>query len=462
MIDKTLFRKYDIRGVYPDSLNEDAAYEIGLAFANVHTEAATVAVGGDIRRSTPKLKEAVIKGLVDGGKKVIDAGICITPVVYFAVCNNSYDAGLMITGSHLDGTYNGIKIVLQNAEPTTPDDYERIMKNILEDRNKVSQQKGTVQEIDFEQDYMDYSLARVKLDKPLSLVIDSGNGTARDLPERIFKRLGCEVQTIYAEPDDSYPNHIADPYKHTNMQDLRKKVLETGADLGIAYDGDGDRAGFVTKQGYILTGDDLLMIYTQDAFARRLGPIAADSRASLALIEYVRSKGQEIHLTVGYHAAVLAKIHETNAVFGGETTCHFYFPLEFYTTDDAVFASLKLCQIASAKDDFDGYVNALPRYVTGEEIFIGFPDTEKYQAVDDFVRLAKEKGLAVNDVDGARIDYDNGWGIVRPSNTSPFIKAKFEGRTADDIKDVALKMSKLMSESGIQVPEEELAKIEAL
>ncbi|MCK5081185.1 MAG: hypothetical protein KAQ63_03395, partial [Candidatus Moranbacteria bacterium] len=181
----------------------------------------------------------------------------------------------------------------------------------------------------------------------------------------------------------------------------------------------------------------------------------ADSRASMTLIEEVKKQGQEMFLTVGYHAAVAKKIIEEKAVFGGETTSHFYFPLDFYMTDDAVFSALKLAEIVSIQEDFVGFVKNLPRYATSKEIFIPFPDDKKYQVVDSLTEMVKQRGLDVNDVDGSRISFKNGWGIVRPSNTSPFIKVKFEGRTKKDLAEVTEKMLLLMREKGIELPEEE-------
>ncbi|MCK5591443.1 MAG: phosphomannomutase, partial [Candidatus Pacebacteria bacterium] len=254
-------------------------------------------------------------------------------------------------------------------------------------------------------------------------------------------------------------NHVPDPYHKENMKDLRKEVLKQKADLGIAYDGDGDRAGFVDDKGNLINGYDLLMIFTKDAFNKKQGPIVVDSRASMALIEEVKKYKQPIELTVGYHAAVLAKIIEKNAVFGGEVTCHFYFPLEYYLTDDALFASLKLVQIISEKEDFTAFLNSLPRYCASEEIFIKFSDAKKYQAVANFTKMAKKKGLDVNDIDGARINFKNGWGIVRPSNTSAFIKVIFEGKTNKDLLDIMRKIINLMDESGIVMPENQRKKI---
>jgi phosphomannomutase/phosphoglucomutase len=458
-IDKTIFRRYDIRGKYPAELNEEAAYSVALAFSNLFPEVKTVAVGGDARKTTPAIKEAVIKGLIDGGKEVIDVGIEITPVVYFGVCHYGYDAGIVITGSHLESIYNGIKIVLKNSTPTRPDDYNNIMEYILEDKFSKSSKLGSVAKKNIENEYIKYIEEKIKLEKPLKIIIDCGNGTAEYLPERIFKDLGCEVETIFAEQDDTAPNHMPDPHQYENMQDLRKKVLETGADLGIGFDGDGDRAGFIDKSGYILTGDDLLMIFSMDALRKKKGPIAADSRVSMALIKEVEKQGQRVEMAVGYHAAVLAKIIEVGAIFGGEMTFHFYFPLDFYMTDDAIFAALKLAKILSEQKDFIEFVKNLPRYATSEEIFIEFPDTQKYQTVDAFTKMVKDRGLDVIDVDGARINFENGWGIVRPSNTSPFIKVKFEGKTRDDLLDVSKRMIGLMEEANIIMPEEEKKKL---
>ncbi|MCK5211248.1 phosphomannomutase/phosphoglucomutase [Candidatus Parcubacteria bacterium] len=459
-IDKTIFRRYDIRGKYPKKFNEEAAYNIALGFANLFPEIKRIVVGGDTRKSTPSLVQAVINGLIDGGKEVIDVGIVITPVVYFAVCHYNFDAGIVVTASHLGGEFNGIKMVLKNATPTLPEDYDKIKNLIINNQLlKTKSQNSAIKKIDAEKDYIKYITSKINIRKPLKLIIDSGNGTARLLPEKIFKLLGCEVNTIYSEPDDSFPNHIADPYHKENMEDLKKEVLKKKANLGIAYDGDGDRAGFIDNKGNIINGDDLLMIFTKDTFDKKLGPIVVDARASMALIEEVEKHKQTIELTVGYHAAVLSKIIKNNAVFGGETTCHFYFPLEYYLTDDALFASLKLVQIASEKKDFIAFLNSLPKYCVGEEIFIEFPDTKKYQVVDNFTKIAKEKGLDVNDVDGSRINFKNGWGIVRPSNTSAFIKVKFEGKTKNDLLDITRKMINLMDGSGIVMPANQRKKI---
>ncbi len=462
-IDETIFRRYDIRGVYPAEFNEEAAYKIGLAFSNLFPEMKRVVIGGDARETTPQLKEAVIKGLIDGGKEVIDIGIVVTPIVFFSVCHYGFDGGVAITGSHLGGEYNGIKLVLKDAHPTLPDDYENLKRLIMNDElKKVNNPKAGVEKKDVEKDYIKKLLESISLKKPLKIVADCGNGTARDLPEKIFRKLGCDVETIFMEADDNYPNHIADPYKKENMQDLKRKVLEVGADLGIGYDGDGDRAGFIDEKGNMISGDDLLMIFTKDAFKRKKGPVVADARVSMALLDEVKKEGQEVSLTVSYHGAVLDKILEKDAVFGGETTSHFYFPLDSYLTDDAIFASLKMAQIVSEIDDFPAYVEDLPRYATGEEIFIEFPDTEKYQAVEKFTEMVKEKGHDVNDVDGSRINFDNGWGIVRPSNTSPFIKVKFEGKTEEDLIDVSKKMLALMEEAGIVMSDEDKKKIGVL
>ena len=454
-IDQTIFRRYDVRGKYPAELSDDAAYNIALAFANLYPEIKTVAVGGDMRKSTPALKEAVKKGLIDGGKEVIDFGIVITPIIYFGVCHYSYDAGIVITGSHLEGIYNGIKIVLKNSTPTGPSDYENILKHILEDKLKKAEIAGSEKNLEIVDDYCNYIKEKINIKKPLKVIIDTGNGITGLLPEKLFKTFGCEVETIYAEPDDTFPNHFPDPYKTENMMDLKKRVIETGADLGIAFDGDGDRASFIDKSGYVLNGDDLLMIFSRDALSKKKGPIAVDSRASMALIEEVKKQEQKIFLTVGYHAAVLAKVIEMGAVFGGETTCHFYFPLEIYLTDDAIFAALKIAMIASEQKDFVEFVKKLPRYFASQEIFIEFPDETKYQTVDRLVRIAKQRKLSVNDVDGARINYDNGWGIVRAANTSPYVKVRFEGKTEKDMHEIAQKIMALMEEVSIIMPEKD-------
>ncbi len=454
---ESIFRTYDIRGLYPQELSEEIAYQIALGYANLFPELKKIVVAKDVRTSGNELIKRTIQGLVDGGKEVYEIeGIVPIPVFSFAICHYKLDGGIMVTASHSPKEWNGFKLQKKNASPVMPEEQEKIKQMILGDKLKKAENVGVVKKINPIDAYLNYlwglNLYRIK--RPLKIIIDNGNGSCGYLPEKIFKKLGHEVETLYADFDDNFPHHMADPYKAENLEDLQKRVLETKADLGFGYDGDGDRLGVVDKKGRILTGDEILMILARQALAVKKGPVICEVRTSQAFIEEVEKLGGHTFFTVGYHKAVLDKIVETNAVFGGETTGHLYFPLDYYLYDDAIYASLKITQIAAEKEDFAKYVDELPRYATSLEIFIDYPDETKKQAVQRFIDLIKSKGYKFIDIDGARIIFENGWAVVRISNTSPMIKAKFEGKTKDDLIKIEQEVVGLIKEAGIELSEQ--------
>lgn len=451
-----MFRAYDVRGIYPDDLNYETSYKAALAYHKLLPDIKTVVIGQDVRESSDEVKKGFVDGLVDMGKEVLDVGRVPVSVVLFAGCHYKLDGSIMITGSHNPKQYTGIKIHRENAYPVYGDDLAKMRDWVVSDDLPKKVKGGSVAERKIDDDYIEHTTKNIKLARSLNIVIDSGNGVTAYWPEKIFKKIGCQVKTIYGEFDSNFPNHLPDPYEVENMQDLIKEVKSEGADLGIGYDGDGDRTGFIDEKGRMATGDEVLLILARQALKKyKKGSVVCEMRTSNAFLEEMATKGVEVHYSVGFHTAILNQIlaHD-DAIFGGETTGHIYFPKDNYNYDDAIFASLKLAEIVSEHKSFAEYVASLPRYALTPEIFIDTDDAIKQSKVEKFVKVVKSKGLEFSDVDGARVKFPNGWGLVRMSNTTPFIKTKFEGKTKKDLAEILAKMQEFMHEADIEFSKE--------
>lgn len=454
------FRAYDIRGIYPDDLDEEFAYNLGLAYANLFFEAKKVVVAREVRAGSQKLLEGLINGLLDAGCDVFEiTEIVPVSIMSFVICNKKMDGGIMVTASHNPPEWNGFKLQLKDAYPVISETFEKLRVLFEKGNFKKAEKRGEITKIDPREEYIKYLADKIKIAKPLKVVFDCGNGSCNSLPEKIFKQLGCHVETLFSEFDNSFPHHLPDPYKPENLVDLQKKVIETKADIGFGYDGDGDRLGVVDARGRIIKGDEYLIIFAREALEIKKGPVICEVRTSQAFIDDVKQNGGETFFSVAYHKAVLDKIIEKKAVFGGETTGHLYFPLEYYLYDDAIFASLKLAKIAGEKDDFSAYVDSLPRYFASSEIFINYPDETKKQAVSRLIDLLRKKHYRFIDVDGARIIFDNGWGLVRFSNTEPMIKIRFESKIKEDLIKIEKEVIGLMAEADIKLSEKNLKEL---
>lgn len=456
----TIFRTYDVRGIYPGDFDLEFVYGLGLAYANLFPEAKRVVVARDVRNSGEEIKKSLINGLLDGGINVFEIDeIVPTPVFYFSVCHYALDGGIMITASHSPKEWNGFKLHLKDAYPVFRENLDKISQLVEDNRLKKAEKPGRVEKLTPVDDYVNYLADKIKISKPLRIIIDSGNGSCNRLPERIFKKLGCEAETIFGEYDDNFPHHMPDPYLEENLDDLKKEVLNKKVNVGFAYDGDGDRLGIIDNQGKMISGDQYLMILSREALRVKKGPVIFEVRTSQAAIEDVENNGGSVEFSVCYHTAVMDKIIENKAVFGGETTGHVYFPLDYYLYDDAIFASLKIAQIVSEVNDFSGYADSLPHYFTSPEVFIDYPDETKKEAIERLVNLLKNKGYKFIDIDGARIIFDNGWALVRFSNTSPMIKIRFESKTKEDLLKIEREIISLMAEADIKLSEKNLQEL---
>lgn len=459
-IKDNIYRSYDIRGIYPDDLNENAVYYTTKAFCELYPHTGKLVLACDPRPSSRPLADAAIKAFLEHGKEVVDLGIAPDPLWYFSIFHYGYDGGLMISGSHNPSHHNGLTY---HARSKAGEPSEELMgQSLVELKNRaqkleaagtVGTPSGKVVKSDPSEDYIDYVSSKIKLSRKLKIVFDTGNGACGYLPERLFKRLGCDVQTMYAEFDGSFPHHLPDPYNEANRKDLEKKVLETKADMGFAYDTDGDRVAIIDSRGRSVNGDDSLLILARQALAKKNGPIVHCMRVSKAFIDDMRKRGATTHFSVSHHNAIRDNVKKLNAVFGGEVTFHYGFPLDYYLVDDAVFASAELAMVAAEQPDFAAYVDSLPHYFASPELFVDTPDDVKFQIIGNLQKYLRGKGCDFVDVDGARINYEHGWALARAANTTPIIKCRFEGDTPEALREIEEKSLAIFRECGIPITE---------
>lgn len=459
-INPHIFRAYDIRGVYPGELNEESAYCIARAYCKLFPSLKRLVVSQDFRLSSPSLARALIRGLQDEGRAIIDIGQGSVPVFYFAIVREKADGGLMITGSHNPPNENGVKLQKRNALPVSDKEIERMKKIVFSDSfAPPAQHTGSIRKKRYGELYIKHLIRKTKLARPLRVVLDMGNGACGNIPELIFKGLGCKVKSLFLKPDGKFPNHIPDPHKIETLQSLQAEVKKFKADLGLAYDGDGDRVGAVDEGGGYVGMDFVLMMMARQSLAKanvqRRGkkfPVVVDVRASQALLDDIAVHGGRPFMVRVGRSFIITETLKKKAVFGGEFTGHMFFPNQYFNFDDGIFASVKIAEAVSLRDSFSSYVRELPRYVASPEIFIESADEEKFEKIKKLVRYVKQKGFMVIDLDGARIEFPAGWALIRASNTTPHIKVRFEGKTKSDLHEIAGVLITILKATGITVP----------
>lgn len=456
-INSDIFRAYDIRGIYPDDLNEEGAWRIAAAFGDLYPKAKKIVVAHDPRLSSPSLVKKITEALMETGKEVIDIGIAPDPLFYFSIFYYHFDGGIMVSGSHNPKEYNGLTLHIRKpdkeiSEDVIGKDLEKIKELVIGNKKlKKADIQGRVTTFDPRKDYINYVTERISLKQPLKIIIDSANGATGFLPEKVFKKLGCQVKTIYGKFDGTFPHHLPDPYQDKNIKDIKKMVLEKKADLGFAYDGDGDRVALIDNQGRVVEGDFCLLMLARQALQKKKGPIVHDMRVSKAFLDEMKKQSVKTYFSVSHHNAVINKIRETGAVFGGEVTLHFLFPLDYYLCDDAIFASLKLAEITSGYKDLAKYVDSLPRYYVSSEVFIDTTDEEKFKIIENLQNYLRENNYDFIDIDGARINFPNGWALARAANTTPIIKCRFEGETKEHLIEIEKKALEIFEKVGIPI-----------
>ena len=434
-IDPSIFRAYDIRGVVETNLTPEVVYQIGRAIgseAQARGEK-TVVVGRDGRLSGQTLMESLIRGLLDSGCDVKDIGEVPTPVLYFAAQYLDSRSGVMLTGSHNPPEYNGLKIVLA-GETLSGDDIQRLRTRI--ETGELERGAGQLERVPVVGDYIEQIRGDVLVPRPLKVVIDCGNGVAGAVAPQLIETLGCEVIPLFCDVDGAFPNHHPDPSKPENLTVLIDAVLENGADIGIAFDGDGDRLGVVASSGEIIWPDRLMMLFSMDVLSRNPGAeIIYDVKCSRHLPRIIRDFGGAPEMWKTGHSLIKARMKETGALLAGEMSGHIFFKERWFGFDDALYAAARLLEILSNDHRSSSEIfAALPDSVNTPELNVAMQEGQPHEFMQRLLEMANFEGAEISTIDGLRADFSDGWGLVRASNTTPVLVLRFE---ADD--EVALR-----------------------
>ncbi len=435
-ISERIFRQYDIRGIYQEDLSARDAELIGKAFGSyIRRKGETEAVvGRDNRKSSPELFNSLVKGLLDTGINVTDIGVVISPVFYYATYLFNIKSGVMITASHNPAEYNGFK-VQYDGRTLYGDELQEIKRIIQEDKFETGQGRLTAQSP--AQHYIDMIKEKIKLSgRRLKVAVDCGNGTAGLFAPNLLEELGCEVIPLYCDSDPDFPNHFPDPVKPENLQDLIKTVKSHSADLGVGFDGDGDRIGVVDNQGNIIWGDILMILFWREILPKYPGtPAIVEVKCSETLVDEIKRLGGKPMFYKTGHSLIKAKMKELNAVFTGEMSGHMFFADEYYGFDDALYACARLLRILSRSDKpLGALLEDLPKTYATPEIRVGCSEEEKLFYVDKARKHFSASGHQTIEIDGVRVRFEDGWGLVRASNTGPELIVRCEAKTPEGLK----------------------------
>jgi phosphomannomutase / phosphoglucomutase len=429
-----IFRAYDIRGIVGVDIVPETAEVIGRAAGSFlqQRESKRIIVGMDNRPSSETLKEALIAGLRSTGCDVIDIGLATSPVLYQAVIETGAAGGIAVTASHNPKEYNGFKIVGQQAFPVAADDMFRLRDVAL--GGQFLQGAGSLSTFDPMAHYLDKIRSNVHLERRIKLVLDTGNGVGGKFAPPLLKSLGCEVIELYCELDGSFPNHIPNPEHEANVLDLERKVVEAGAEIGLAMDGDGDRLGVIDENGGYRESDYTIILLARDFLSRHPGAtVLTDVKSSLNVLDDIRSHGGVPLLYKTGHSLIKQKMRTDNIMLGGEMSGHLYVFENYYPFDDALFAAAKVLEVLSRdRVPFSQHFAGLPKLYATRMIEIPCADAAKFAAIRKLVRLFAEK-YEVNEIDGARITFPEGWAVIRASNTTPILTFRAEARTPQDL-----------------------------
>lgn len=449
----TILREYDIRGVVGETLSEEDAFFIGKAFATEvkrRGKGTTITLGYDGRTSSPAFKAKVSEGMQSAGATVLDIGQCPTPMLYFSVYHFEASAGIMVTGSHNPGTHNGFKMMLADGESFFGKDIQKLGEMIAS--GDFEEGNGSEKDSPAFEDYLeelndayDAFIER----KTLKVVWDAGNGAAGPVVARLCEELPGTHIPLYTEVDGSFPNHHPDPTVEDNLEDLKQAVQEHGCDLGVAFDGDGDRLGVVDNKGRVVWGDQLLMLFAFDVLLTNPGAtIIADVKASETLFDKIKKAGGEPLMWKTGHSLIKQKMRQTNSPLAGEMSGHIFFHDEYYGFDDGIYAALRLLRFLSFQDEsFSEIVDMLPEAHSTPEMRIPCDDHKKFTVVSDIKHKLKHAGATVNDIDGVRVTVPHGWWLVRASNTQPALVARCEANTPEQLEAVQKEMARYLKEA---------------
>ena len=441
----SIFKAYDIRGIVPTQIDEALAEALGLAFGTVALrEGETcVAVGRDGRLSGPVLSAALVRGLVAAGVEVIDIGLATTPMLYFAA-HTLCTSGIQVTGSHNPKDYNGFKMVM--AGRAIYGEEIQTLRRLMESETGVLKSGGAVRAVDVLPAYRARIVGDIKLARPMKIVVDSGNGIAGASAPGILRALGCDVTELFSEVDGNFPNHHPDPSKPENLRDLIGALQAGDAELGLAFDGDGDRLGIVTKDGNNIYPDRQMMLFAQDVLSRVPGgTILFDVKCSQRLAPAIVAAGGVPLMFKTGHSLIKAKMKEINSPLGGEMSGHIFFKERWFGFDDGTYAAGRLLEILSHSPDANAVLNALPTSFSTPELNVKCAEGEPHALVETLVAGANFSAPAkVNTIDGLRVDWPDGFGLIRASNTTPVLVLRFEGHTPEALHRIETEMLALL------------------
>ena len=445
-LNASIFKAYDIRGIVPSTINEDVAQALGQAFGlqALKEGETTVAVGRDGRLSGPSLAAALMRGLVASGVNVIDVGMVTTPMLYFAA-NTLCSSGIQVTGSHNPKDYNGFKMVL-GGRAIYGDDIQALHQLMASETSVAAATPGTIRQTNVQADYTARIVGGIQLARPMKIVIDSGNGIAGASAPAIFRALGCEVTELFSDVDGNFPNHHPDPSKPENLVDLINALKTGDAELGLAFDGDGDRLGIVTKDGTNIYPDRQMMLFARDVLSRVPGgTILFDVKCSQRLAPEITAAGGVPLMYKTGHSLIKAKMKELNSPLGGEMSGHIFFKERWYGFDDGTYAGARLLEIVSQVPDAGVMLNGLPTSFSTPELNVACQEGEPHTVVAALIASAQFDAPAViSTIDGLRVDWPDGFGLIRASNTTPVLVLRFEGHTDAALHRIEADMLKLL------------------
>ena len=436
-VNNSIFRENDIRGIYPDQLNESTITLIGKAISHkCRSEGiSSISVGRDGRLSGKSLLNSFCQSLVNEGLHVTNIGMVTSPMLYFEAKTNESKSGIIITGSHNPKNHNGLKMVI-NDKPISGME----ILSLIGELQDTSYPKGSLVDKNIKENYLSAVIESIDIkgNKKFKIVLDSGNGVAGSIAPELFKRIGCEVIELFSEVDGNFPNHHPDPSKEENIQDLIKCVIDNNADLGLAFDGDGDRVGLITDAGKNIFPDKFMMMLSESILSNRQGSIVYDIKCSNHLEKLIsKNNGKPIMAPTG-HFHIKKAIKENSSLLGGEMSGHIFFNDKWYGFDDGPYSGARIVEALSENNDYEKIselISSYPKSYSTPELNIDVTDENKFKIVEDFITHNKLIGNKVT-IDGLRINFDSGWGLIRASQTSPKLVLRFEGDTKEDMLDI--------------------------
>lgn len=431
-----VFKAYDIRGIVETELTEALVEGIGKVLGTMAIEAMAtgLVVGYDGRLSSPALAKHLVAGILSSGCNVYDIGEVTTPMVYFANYQLKTFSGVMVTGSHNPPEYNGLKMVIDNVT-LSGDGIQDILQR-LESGNYLSANPGEYKAQDITEEYIEKIVSDVKLTRQMSIIVDAGNGVAGKIAPKLYRRMGAKVLGLFCDVDGNFPNHHPDPSQAANLKDLIEALKNPGAEIGLAFDGDGDRLGVVTRDGKIIYPDRQMMIFAADVLEKHPGAkIIFDVKSSRLLASWIKEHGGEPIMCRTGHSYIKAKIQESGALLAGEMSGHIFFNDRWFGVDDGIYAGARLLEILSKLDDPTALLDAIPESFSSPEINIQVDEGEQHLIIKNLQKVAKFRtATSISTIDGLRVEYSDGFGLVRASNTTPSLVLRFEADTSDGLE----------------------------